>query len=339
MALRMVELFLPMIAEKRVNEVFSGEVYQIIWRDQLEDNWMLLRILIHSEATQELLDLVDKEFSMIEGMKIVILPVEAAVPRLKPLDSEVRFQRKFPYLNIPELRNAKVAREELLEDVEDSINFSWIYIVMVLLSTIVATIGILRDNVAIIIGAMVIAPLLGPNVALSFATSVGDLSLVRRALKVNLLGIILALVIAAAIGFIVDVDVGIHEITSRTEVSLGDIALALAAGSVAVFSLTSNKSSALIGVMVAVALLPPLVVLGLLLGTQEWDLAFGALLLLITNIMGINLAGVLTFLLQGIRPVKWWQADKATKASKVAITLWTVLLAILAVVILISQRT
>lgn len=337
MALRMVELFLPDVAEKRVNEVFDKEIYRIIWKDMISDNQMLLRILIPSESTQDLMDLVEREFSMIQGMQVVILPVEAAIPKLDEPEKEITLQREFPFFHIPELQTAKVAREELMEDIEDSIKFSWIYIIMVMLSTVVAAIGILRDSVAIIIGAMVIAPLLGPNVALSFATTVGDIDLARRAMKASLIGLFVALALAAVLGFIVDVNTDIHEIHSRTEVSFGDIALALAAGSVAVFSLTSQKYSALIGVMVAVALLPPLVVFGLLLGIGEWEMAFGAMLLLLTNIIGINLAGVLTFLLQGIRPVKWWQADKAKKATRVAICLWSFLLLLLAIVIIVAR--
>ena len=337
MALRMVELFLPNVAEKRVDEVFGAEVYHIVWKDMISDNQMLLRILIPSEVTQDLMDIVEREFSMIEGMQVVILPVEAANPKIPEAKEEITLQKEFPFLHIPELQSAKVARQELVEDIEDSIKFSWIYIIMVILSTVVAAIGILRDSEAFIIGAMVIAPLLGPNVALSFATTVGDIDLARRATKANLVGLLTALAMATFLGFVVEVNTDLNEICSRTEVSLGDIALALAAGSVAVFSLTSQKYSALIGVMVAVALLPPLVVFGLLLGTGEWEDAFGAMLLLLTNIIGINLAGVLTFMLQGIYPDKWWEADQAKKATKVAICLWSFLLIVLAVIIILAK--
>lgn len=337
MGLRMVELFLPDVAGKRVEEVFGEEKYRIIWKDILSENKILVRILINSGDTQYLMDLVDREFSMIKGTQVVILPVEASIPKLEEPKKDILLRGEFPFLSIPELQTAKVAREELVEDIEDSIRFSWIYLIMVVLSTIVAAIGILRDNVAIIIGAMVIAPLLGPNVALSFATTIGDIDLAKRAMKASLLGIFVALSMATLLGFIIEVDIGLHEIDSRTAVSIGDIALALAAGSVAVFSLTSDKSSALIGVMVAVALLPPLVVVGLLLGSGEFVEAGGAMLLLLTNIIGINLAGVLTFLLQGIRPSNWWQATRAKEATRKALYLWSALLVVLFIVIYLAQ--
>ena len=100
---------------------------------------------------------------------------------------------------------------------------------------------------------MVIAPLLGPNVALSFAITLGDSVLGYNSLKTNLAGILVAFIIAFMLGAILSVDPGIPEIQARTLVSYGDIVLALAAGVAGALSLTSGLPSALIGVMVAVA--------------------------------------------------------------------------------------
>jgi uncharacterized membrane protein len=96
--------------------------------------------------------------------------------------------------------------------------------------------------------------------------------------------------------------------------------------------------SALIGVMVAVALLPPLVTAGMLCGSGQWGLAAGSLLLFLINLICVNLAGVVAFLVQGIRPVTWWEATKAKKATRFAIFLWMVLLAALVVMILLSKK-
>jgi uncharacterized membrane protein len=91
--------------------------------------------------------------------------------------------------------------------------------------------------------------------------------------------------------------------------------------------------------MVAVALLPPLITLGILIGAGHWDMALGALLLLLINLICINLAGVMTFLARGIRPLTWWEADRAKKATRKAIAIWTFLLLMLGVVILLSRRS
>jgi uncharacterized hydrophobic protein (TIGR00341 family) len=127
------------------------------------------------------------------------------------------------------------------------------------------------------------------------------------------------------------------EIFSRTEVGLSDIVLALASGAAGALAFTSGLSAALIGVMVAVALLPPLVTLGLLVGAGEFRMALGAMLLFLTNIICVNLAGVATFLFQGIRPLSWWEAAKAKKATYYAIVLWAFLLTVLIIVVLYAK--
>jgi uncharacterized membrane protein len=86
--------------------------------------------------------------------------------------------------------------------------------------------------------------------------------------------------------------------------------------------------------MVAVALVPPLVSAGLLAGSGHTALALQALVLVLTNVVCINLSGVLTFLAQRVRPRTWWEEKKARKATQRAITLWVVFLVVLIVVIL-----
>ena len=123
----------------------------------------------------------------------------------------------------------------------------------------------------------------------------------------------------------------------RTQANFSDIILALASGCAGVLAFTTGLSSAVIGVMVAVALLPPLTVCGLLLGTGQIKEAIGALLLFITNIICINLAGVITFLFQGVSPRAWWEADKAKISTRKALAIWSIILAVLVVTILLWE--
>jgi len=230
-----------------------------------------------------------------------------------------------------------MSREELYTEISDNIKFNRVFIAMVILSTIVAAIGLTRDNVAVVIGAMVIAPLLGPNVGLSFATALGDFEFGKSALKTNLSGFVIALILSMAIGYIWGVDLNNNEISTRTYVSFSDIILALAAGTAGVLALSSGVSTALIGVMVAVALLPPLVAVGLLLGSGNYLQAYGAFLLLATNLICVNFAGVMTFVFQGIRPRTWWEVEKAKRTSKYAMSLWAILIIALCVIIYFTQ--
>jgi uncharacterized membrane protein len=113
--------------------------------------------------------------------------------------------------------------------------------------------------------------------------------------------------------------------------------IALAAGAAGSLAFTSGIPAALVGVMVAVALLPPLVSAGLLAGAGFTGPATGAVMLLVTNIACLNLAAVATFLLQKIRPLTWWEAERARRATKVAVATWVLTLLVLLAVMLIDR--
>jgi len=120
------------------------------------------------------------------------------------------------------------------------------------------------------------------------------------------------------------------ELLSRTRVGFDSIALALVSGAAAVLSLASGISSVLVGVMVAVALLPPGATMGIMLGAGKFDLAYGALLLLAVNIVCVNLSAKLVFWFKGVQPRTWYEKQKAKKYMNVFIGVWVVSLGILA---------
>ena len=335
MALRMIEMVLPEDIGHYAYEYLRDQSDLPIldfWSQLLVSGEISVRILLDAEHTEAVLDVLENNYGSIEGFKAILLPVEASLPRPEPAE-EVSANAEPTGRG----RAQRISREELYFDVLDATKLSKVYVAMVLLSAIVASIGVLRNNLAVVIGAMVIAPLLGPNVALSLATTLGDGSLARTALKASAVGISLTLALSFAIGSFLDVDPSIHEIASRTSVGLSDIALALAAGAAGALAFTSGVPSTLVGVMVAVALLPPLVTHGLLLGSKFLQLAWQALLLFLTNFIAINLSGVFCFLFQGVSPRDWWEADKAKKAARKAILLWFMLLFALVAIIALSQ--
>lgn len=339
MALRMIEIFIPTEKEKQLLELLKGYESLDIWSDRISESRTLVRVLTQTKDTEAVMDAMGKRFTHLEDFRMILLPVAACIPRCA--DTQDKMEKEAApgeQCQTPESRPTRISREELYTSITEMSKLSKIYVAMVILSTVVAVIGIVHGNVAIIVGAMVIAPLLGPNVALSFGTTLGDTKLIRGAFRSNIVGIAAALAVAVLAGLLFGVNPEDPEVASRTGATLWDIALALAAGGAGALSLTAAAPAALIGVMVAVALLPPLVVFGMLMGAGDFRLAMGAMLLLLVNLICINLAGVLTFLLQGIRPVTWWEADRARKATRVAIALWSILLAALAVLIALSQR-
>ena len=337
MAQRLIEVVLPRQFEHKVQGLLQDQKLLGMWQSELSQDQIMIRVLLPTKETEAVLDLLKKHYSHLEGFRAMLLSVEASLPRPEPEEKKEAEEKK------PEpaskTKTARISRQELYADINQSAQLSRVYLVMVILSSIVAAIGVLRNNLVALIGAMVIAPLLGPNVALSLGTTLGDIPLVKRALKVNVVGIFTALVLSIIIGFFFTVNPDIHILASRTDVGLGDILLALSAGIAGALAFTTGIPTALVGVMVAVALLPPLVTFGLLLGSGHWNMALGAMLLLLVNLICINLAGVTTFLAQGIRPITWWEADRAKKATRTAILLWGLLLLVLVVVILVTQSS
>ena len=177
MALRLIEMVLAEQDGEEVLDLLKEHKMLEHRQIRLSDGEVLVRILLEAEQSEAVLDLLEKRYTGKEGNRVVILAVEATLPRDEPEPAGTH-EHAAPQEKSPE----RISREELYEDIKDAAEFSWVYIAMVVLSTIVAAVGLYYDSVAIIIGAMVIAPLLGPNMALSLGTTLGDLSLLRRAI-------------------------------------------------------------------------------------------------------------------------------------------------------------
>lgn len=138
---------------------------------------------------------------------------------------------------------------------------------------------------------------------------------------------------SAAISLLWPFDLSSPELMARTGARIDSLVLALASGAAAALSLTTGLPSVLVGVMVAVALLPPAATVGLMLGHGRVDLALGALLLLAVNVVSVNLANKLVFLAKGIRPRTWWEKEKANRAMTIYLVVWVVTLAVLVFII------
>ncbi len=333
MALRLIEMVLQEKDGGEVLELLKDHKLLEHRQVRLPDGEVLVRILLDAEETEAVLDLLEERYAGKEGNRVVILAVEATLPRDEPEPADT------PEQGAPEEKSPeRISREELYEDIKDAAQCTRVYLAMVVLSTIVAAVGLYYDSVAIIIGAMVIAPLLGPNMALSLGTALGDLLLLRHAILTALAGIATTMVLSVIIGVLLQVNPDSPEVASRSGIGLGDIVVALASGCAGALAFTSGVSATLIGVMVAVALLPPLVTFGLLLGGGHPALALGALSLFLVNLICINLAGVTTFQVQGIHPASWWEKDRAATATRIAIRLWLALLVVLVGLILLFRK-
>lgn len=335
MPLRLLEFTLPDGDAGQLSDLVADHPVQYVRTWPSADAGVMVHILLDAEQVESLSDALLARFGSREDFRVVLLSVEATVPHPDEAEEEAGAPEGEP--EPAEGATPRISREELYEDVVEASRLTPVYIVLVALSTVVAAVGLIRGDVAIVVGAMVIAPLLGPNVALSLACTLGDLDLAWRSLKASGAGVAVAAVLSFGLGVALGVDPASPQIAARTGAGLGDVVIALAAGAAGSLAFTSGIPAALVGVMVAVALLPPLVSAGLLAGAGFTGPATGALMLLVTNIACLNLAAVATFLLQKIRPLTWWEAERARKATKVAVATWVLTLLVLLAVMLIDR--
>ena len=329
---RLLEIVLPQDSGESLRSLLEDAEVIANWQQTIPGDRLMVHLVVETPRAEPLLDALEQRFTHLEDFRVLLLRVHATIPRPPEPEEDPSKPVEEPAKPPPE----RVAREELYNDLLSGTKVTRVFVATVILSAIVAAVGLLRNNVAIIIGAMVIAPLLTPNMAMALATTLGDLALLRKALRTQVTGVSIALAFAVLVGLFTTLDEFNAEILARTDAEFGDVVLALASGSAGALAFTAGVSASLVGVMVAVALLPPLVVAGLFLGTGNYGLAAGAFLLLATNVICVNLAAVVTFLWRGIRPRTWWEADKARKSTRTAMGLWLAALAVLIALMLLT---
>ncbi len=318
--------------EKACELLEEDEKVLEFWYEEIAEEKIVIKILVDAEKSQTVIDKLKDNFSHYDTFRLLLFHVEASLP-VEEEESEDEEEEKEE--EGKETRG--VSREEIYAEVEDQSDLTRVYVLLTVLSAIVASIGVLRDDVAVIIGAMVIAPMLGPNMGLSLATTLADSDLAKKASKTAAIGILLSFVVSVALGLILTVNPETPQLAARTDIGLLQVVLALAAGSAGALAYTKALSSAVIGVMVSLALVPAIAASGLLVGSAYFTKGFQALVLFFINLICINLSGVLTFITQGFEPSSWWEAGKARRLTKKALIVWLSLLAILIAGIIYTQ--
>ncbi len=200
-------------------------------------------------------------------------------------------------------------RAEVRVNMRDAAHPDFDYFVLVILSSIIATLGLLTNSAAVIIGAMLVAPLMSPIIGLGLGSLMGDETLLKDSFSAIIRGALIAIVIAiiltwvnASLPFTTFQDLP-SEVLARTRPTPIDLLIALAGGLAAAFALaTPSISAALPGVAIATALMPPLGTVGIGVAMGRWDVAGGALLLFITNSVTIAFASTLVFWVMGFSP-------------------------------------
>jgi uncharacterized hydrophobic protein (TIGR00271 family) len=194
-------------------------------------------------------------------------------------------------------------RKEVAVQMVDSAVPSVDFYVLIILAAMIASLGLLQNSAAVIIGAMLVAPLMSPILAMAMGIVRGDLDLLKMASEATAKGVFMAILVGIAMVILSPINGPTSEILARTQPNVLDLMVALASGAAAGYAVSrSQVAAALPGVAIAAALVPPLCVVGYGIGTSQLNYAAGALLLFTTNLVAIVLAAALIFLALGFYP-------------------------------------
>lgn len=199
---------------------------------------------------------------------------------------------------------SSINHRNVLKDVYLEVEISGSYFVTLTLANLIALNGLIQNSVAVIIGAMLISPLMGPILSFGFAFITGDNSIWSKSAKKISISVAATIIIAAIATYISPLKDITHEIVSRTRPNLYDLIIAFLAGTAGAIAICTKKNYLTIvpGVAIATAVIPPLSVAGFGIGTGNFTVSFGGFLLFFTNFTAIIIATCIVFYLYGFKP-------------------------------------
>jgi len=273
------------------------------------------------------------------GIVYVPLPTNAVQPVLDSLreagldddsftvvlDATTVVSRRFEELTeeyAEEKSENRIAREELTAAASELAPSTQTYVIMTTVSALIATAGLLLNSAAVVVGSMVIAPLVGPAMATSVGTVVSDSEMFRRGWRLQVLGLVIAVLSAFVFALLVrqihlvppltDVT-AIPEIRERVAPDFLSLVIAIGAGVAGIVSLTTGVSAALVGVMIAVALIPPAATVGIGLAWGQPLVSLTSGILVLVNVLSINLSALVVLRYKGYQPEHWFFESDARR--------------------------
>lgn len=268
-------------------------------------NYSLDETFLTSKAIE--LKVLHKALSIVPGP---LLKIEMPVNKTKVFKTdnlprgelkEELLKKSLPFLNHATTEEFKWLFSILRQNAKASSS----YIVLMALSTIIATLGLFGNSSPVIIGAMILAPLMAPIVSLSMGVLRQDNNLMQESIQTIGIGLLVGYFFAILITWFSPLDFMNDEIIARTRPNLLDLGVAAGSGIAGAYAHAKKEiAKTLAGVAIAVALVPPLAVSGIGVGWADWEVFWGALLLLGTNLAGMVLSGALTFLFLGFSPFR-----------------------------------
>jgi uncharacterized hydrophobic protein (TIGR00341 family) len=225
---------------------------------------------------------------------IDILKLQVTIPELEEEQIDVSEELK-----------SRVSVEEIESTIKEGMELNIDFYLFIMIAAIIAAAGLILNSVAIIIGSMIISPLMGPILGVSYGMISKNYLLVKKGILGQFLSIIIAIVIGAllaSLAFLAYNSPSItNEMMSRKFPTVFDLVVSIGAGLAVGFAITGKIQSSLVGIAIAVSLMPPAVNIGLALIYGDLVLSFGSFILLISNIIAINLMAIFIFKLKKIK--------------------------------------
>jgi len=236
----------------------------------------------------------------------------------------------------------RISRQELYARAQDLAPANSTFFAFLLLSTVIATTGLLLDSAATIIGAMVVAPLMGPAVSASVGTILDDPGMTRRGVRLQVVGLVAAIVTAAVMGWLLQQTVlipsgldirTIPQVAERTSPNFLSLFLALGSGIAGSLSIMRGSGSTLVGVAIAVALVPPAATSGLGIAFGLPGVAIAGAVLVVVNLLAINVSALTLFWVAGFKPLDAgaFEGVRASIVSRIVVI--SVAIALLSIVL------
>ncbi|UPV76105.1 TIGR00341 family protein [Halorussus limi] len=314
--MRLVQVSIPAGKRELVSNVLEEEGVDYMLTDETSgrEYTAIAYFPLPTSAVQPILDKL-QDAGLGEDPHAVIIDAETDTSR-QYQELEQRFAEEND-------NPSTIAREEIRTEAREMTPEFPTFVAMTVISSVVATAGMLLDSPAVVVGSMVIAPLIGPAMGASVGTVLGDRQLFRRGVKYQFIGGFAAIAAAAVFAVIVrygllippGTDVlDISQVSGRLTPDFLSLAVAIGAGAAGVLSLASGVSVAIVGVMIAAALVPPAAAVGIAIAWQQPLAAVSSLVLVLVNILSINLAGLVVLWYLGYRPKNWFTRNETRTA-------------------------
>ena len=213
--------------------------------------------------------------------------------------------------------------KELFLGLKQNAVLSSAFVILMVLSTLLATTGLFQNSAPVIIGAMILAPLMAPIISLSMGVARGDQFLLKESLYTLIIGVSTAIAFSSIFTFMMPLESLTSEMSARLNPNILDLMVAVISGIAGAYANSKSQiAKSLAGVAIAVALVPPLSVTGIGIGFGNYEVIYGSFLLFITNLVGITLAASLTFLVLGYAPI--YRAKKGIVYTTILLAIVTV---------------